>query len=172
MTSQHIFNGSSHLFARGPRYFGGYVGKRRMELFSKGWCAGSKSEYLLRVGTVNLKISQRTRVFPIAVDMEVLCRAFDIGKLAQRDGVIDAVLGHVAISGPFAAGDSEQPRCVDVDDVIPRERRGLAVSFHERTQAYVNGQNVCTCWGADKETSRCIKDEFDLFLIRAGFQSW
>ena len=44
------------------------------------------------------------------------------GELGERRGLVDAVLGHVAIGGPFAAGDGEQAGVVDVDGVVAGER--------------------------------------------------
>jgi len=45
-------------------------------------------------------------------------------ELRQRCGLIDAVLGHVAVGRPFAAADGDQAGAVDLDDMIARQRRG------------------------------------------------
>ncbi len=60
------------------------------------------------------------------MDVEVAGLARNFVELAEGDGVVDAILGHVAIGGPFAADDGEQAGALDVDGVIARERGGFA----------------------------------------------
>ena len=48
-----------------------------------------------------------------------------VRQIGQRRGLVDAVLRHVAVGRPLAAGDAEQAGLVDVDGVIARERGGV-----------------------------------------------
>ena len=73
----------------------------------------------------------------------------DIGQLAEGDGVVDAIFGHVAIGGPLAAGDGEQAVGIDMEDVIAGERGGFALAFNQRAEANKHGQNVGASGRAD-----------------------
>ena len=86
--------------------------------------------------------------------------------------MVDAILGHVAVGGPLAAGDGEQAGGVDVDDMVARESGGFAVALDERAQAYVDGEHIGAGGRTNEEARGSVENELDLFFERARFEAW
>ncbi len=67
--------------------------------------------------------------FQIAMDLADSCVVHcPVAQPAQRNGMVHAVLGHVAIRRPLSAGNRQQAGCIHVNDVIAREGRSLLPS--------------------------------------------
>ena len=60
-----------------------------------------------------------------AVQIEEAGDTGPVFQLGQHDCMFHAIFGHVAIGGPFATGDGEQPGIINVNGVAARERRGV-----------------------------------------------
>ena len=116
-----------------------------MELLAEALVGSGQGQDRVRIRTVDAQAGQRVDSLLVAVDLQVVRLARHIRKLAQRDGVVHAVLGHMAIGGPFAAHDGQQSGVVDMDGVIARERGGLArsaVGFDQRTNADIHAEHI------------------------------
>jgi hypothetical protein len=120
-TGKNIFDGARHLFPHRPYYFGADVGEVAMQLLSKRGRIVRKGANLFRVRAIHGKRAQAFLVFKIAMDMQVARYTVFVRKFSERDGMVDRVLGHVAIGGPLAADNRQQARCIDVHRVIARE---------------------------------------------------
>ena len=108
------------------------------------------------------------------MDLQIFRRAGLIAKAAQGDGVIDGILGHVAIGSPFAAGDGEQAGGIHVNGVIAGDggSAGGPAGFHQRTQADIDGEHVGAARRSGEVAAGCFENEFDLLVERLGFEAW
>src|ERR1700756_3632788 len=80
----------------------------------------------------------------MAVDFQSAGLARLVWQIRQDGCLVHTTLCHVAIGGPFAAGDGQEPALVDMDDVVPRERRLIraSVGFYEWAYSCKNTQDV------------------------------
>ncbi len=101
------------------------------------------------------------------MDLQVVRLARHVGKLAQGDGVVHRVLGHMPVGRPLAAHNGQQTRVIDMDGVIARERRRLArspIGFHQRTNADIDAEHITALWRAAEVLGSGVENELDLFL--------
>ena len=117
----HVVDRARHLFARGPDDFGSDVGQRGIELCGERSVVGSEGPDRFRIAAVDSEVAERVDVFEVSVDVQVARDAGFFIEAAQSDGVVDAILRHVTISRPLAAGDCEQAGVVEVNGVVARE---------------------------------------------------
>ena len=114
------------------------------------------------------RATQIVDLFAISVNVQVACHAGFFIETSERDGVIDAILRHVAIGGPFAARDGEQAGIIDMDGVIAGKSRCLARirsgGFHQRANANVHAKDVLPARWPAEIAFRRFEDEFDLLL--------
>ncbi|GIV59844.1 MAG: hypothetical protein KatS3mg043_0933 [Rhodothermaceae bacterium] len=71
-------------------------------------------------------------------------------QVSQHGRLVDGVLGHLAVGGPLAAGDGDEPRAGDVERVVPRDLgrfRPVVAGVHERAEAGEDAQHVGGGWG-------------------------
>ena len=126
---QDVFHGTRHFAARGPndlapRYRQAPDAAARPApdpRASGSWMASASDPYT-RSGPNFSAARWNPCMFKCSVT-----QAFS-GKLGQHGRLVDAVLGHVAIGGPFAAGNGQQAGLIDVDGVVARKRRRVSAA--------------------------------------------
>ena len=95
-----------------------------------------------------------------------------VRQIRQSGGLIHAALRHVAIGRPLAAGDAQQPALINVDGMIPRERRRIAAlaRFRQRTNSGEDAEDVGSGRFLLQVKTRGFQHEFDFLIEGDGFQ--
>src|SRR5208283_1132511 len=95
-------------------------------------------------GAIARQVLELVRVLMEAMDVEMRGDRRLLRKLGEGRSLVDAVLCHAAVGRPFAAGDAEQPRAVDVDGVVARDGGGAPCmsAAHQGAYADEDAQHV------------------------------
>ncbi len=166
-SGEDVFDGAGELVARGPDDLGGDVGEGGMEALREAQVSGGEVVDGFGERAVDIEMAEVKGVLRIAVDGQVVGTAGALVERAEGDGVVDAILGHVAVGGPLAAGDGEQPVVVDVDDVVAGERRGFAASgvgLYEGADTGVDAEDVSAGGRMAEVLGGGFEDEVDFFF--------
>src|ERR1700733_16232333 len=152
--------------ARRPDNLGFDIGETRVHEFCELRVCLCEGEDGCGIGAVDGEAAELAGL-RVAVNMR---RGGDTGffvEPAESDGVVDAVLGHVAIGCPLPSRNGEQTGVIDVDRVVARDRRCLAITrggLRQRANADKNAEDVVARGLAREITSRSFEDEVDLFF--------
>src|ERR1017187_986489 len=123
-----------------------------------------------RVRAIDPEVSMWIDVFQVPVHAKVFGDAGPIGQLAKGNRVVNGVLSHVTIGCPFASNNRQKPRWVDVNGMVPRQRRCLfgvgSGGLHKGAYTDVHAQDVFPPRRLAKVLSRGLKYKIDLLLER------
>jgi hypothetical protein len=115
---EDIVEGACHFVANGPEDLAFEDG----ELGVNG--CGAEGENLRGLGAVDGEMSELGGVGVPAMDFEIASGARALVEHGDGGGLVDAILGHVAVGGPFAAGDRDEAGGIDVEGVVAGEGGG------------------------------------------------
>src|SRR5438094_5764792 len=101
-----------------------------------------------------------------AMDSQMVGNAGLVGQLCHRRSLIHAILGHVAVGGPFSAADRHQSGAIDVNDMVARECSSADSAFraYQRANACENTQDVVSRWSLGQVLACGAKNELDFLL--------
>jgi len=107
-----------------------------------------------------------------AVDLEAGGDAVAHAEAADHFGVVDDVLRHAAVGGPFAAGDGDEAGVGDEDGVIAREGGGGLSFLHgdEGAEAGVDAEDVAGVGIAGEVAGGVLHEEGDFIGQGAGLE--
>ena len=107
-----------------------------------------------------------------AVDLEAGGDAVAHAEAADHFGVVDDVLGHAAVGGPFAAGDGDEAGVGDEDGVIAGEGGGGFAFLHgdEGAEAGVDAEDVAGMGIASEVAGGVVHEEGDFIGQGAGLE--
>ena len=107
-----------------------------------------------------------------SVDVQMFRCAWFFRQLRQRRRLVHAILGHVPVCGPLAAGDGEQTRPIDVNRMVARKPRSVPprTGFHQRPDTRKHAKHIAAAGGLVQILRRGGENEFDLLLHRHRFQ--
>src|SRR5947207_11633929 len=121
---------------------------------------------LPRVLAVNSKRRNLFRQNGEAMDSQMVGDAGFLRQLRHRRSLIHAILGHVAVGGPFSAADRHQSGAIDVNDMVARECSSADSAFRasQRANACENTQDVVSRWRLVQVIACDTKNELDFLL--------